>query len=373
MMEAVRAKAREAKEKEARKAAEAERQRAIDRQRAAEAKKAAEEKRAAERRAAEREKEREKAVEKQRAAKAREAAEAQRLAEAAELAEKEAAARRALKESRLVVLRRVPRTAGLFDVCRPLDRWQPGPVLDARLEDGVAMIEFYTAEAAQNLLRLVTETDDCVIRGRIIKMANIYPGRLTPPAGRGLETRALRIDVGPAASIEHQSSAFWFRQLLRQNGFDGELAAVTLNPNRTYREVHFGSLEHAKWAKELLERQQFADVHVHYVSDPAEKYDVDFVTDTRRALFLARFNRGNHEDMPETWKDISHSVGLTWCLLLIGTLWLSTPLWMPGQSPEQSEQAKQGWTERQLRKLVLPWNGGTQREQQARKDGEQDS
>lgn len=277
----VRAMRQETKDREAKKAAEAEKKRAVDRLKAAERKRAAEEAKAARARHAT---EAEKAAEAKRFAKSMKKAEKEREAASLKAA---ADARRALQEARLVVLRGVPRRAVLYDLFAPLIRWKPGPVLDARLEDGTAMVEFYTAEAARRLFLLVTKTDMCVIYGKTITAATRYPGRQAPPAGHERESRVLRVNVGPAATMEHQCSADWMPRLFREQGFHYQLAGVVKRPNGTWRDVHFGSLGDARRAKELLERQRLEDVEVEYVRDPASKADAgadDFISHLKNAL-----------------------------------------------------------------------------------------
>ncbi|ROV88955.1 hypothetical protein VMCG_10126 [Cytospora schulzeri] len=310
----VRAKMKEAKEREARQAAEAERKRAVDRLRANVRKRAAEEARAARAR---------------KAAEAEKAAETKRLAEAMKKAEQEmevaalkaaADARRALEEARLVVLRAVPRTAVLNDLFAPLIMWQPGPVLDARLEDGTAMVEFYTTEAAHSLFVLVTMTDMCVIHGKTITAATMYPGRLTPPAGDELTSRVLRVSVGSAASMEHKCSADWMPRLFREQGFQFQLAGVGKRPNGTWKYVHFGSLEDAMRAKKLLEQECLEDVEVKYMRDPTSSADLDdLITILKDALSWALLQAMYLEDTPKDRKIMWRKVGTTVCSLFITT------------------------------------------------------
>lgn len=260
-----RAMRQEARAREARKAAEAERKRAVDALRAAERKRAAEEDSAARAR---------KAAEAEKAAETNWFAEAMKKADQGrEAAALKAAAdeRRALQEARLVILRGVPRTAILYDLFVPLIRWRPGPVLDARLEDGTAMVEFYTAEAAHELFLLATKTNRCVIYGKTITAATRYPGRQAPPAGHERESRVLRVNVGSAASMEHQYSADWMPRLFHEQGLHCQLAGVVRRPNGTWKDIHFGSLGDARRAKELLEQQCLEDVEVEYVRDPTSK------------------------------------------------------------------------------------------------------
>ncbi|ROV88332.1 hypothetical protein VSDG_09410 [Cytospora chrysosperma] len=278
----MRAMRQEARAREAKKAAEAERKRALDALRAAERKRAAEEDRAARAR---------KAAEAEKAAETNWFAEAMKKADQGrEAAALKAAAdeRRALQEARLVVLRGVPRTAILYDLFVPLIRWRPGPVLDARLEDGTAMVEFYTADAAHELFFLATKTNRCVIYGKTITAATMYPGRQAPPAGHEHESRVLRVNVGSAATMEHQYSADWMPRLFSERGLHCQLAGVVKRPNGTWRDIHFGSLGDARRVKELLEQQCLEDVEVEYVRDPTSKAGPDgFISYLKNALSWA--------------------------------------------------------------------------------------
>ncbi|KAL2274883.1 hypothetical protein FJTKL_02631 [Diaporthe vaccinii] len=122
------------------------------------------------------------------------AAAAREAAVQARAAERE---RERVREARMVVLRHVPIRASLFTVTQALESFRPGRILDSGVGEGTAWFEFWTAEQAQALRHVVTETDQCVILGKTIKSASIYQGRVKPPEGPELITRSLCIIATP--------------------------------------------------------------------------------------------------------------------------------------------------------------------------------
>ncbi|KUI72812.1 hypothetical protein VM1G_08661 [Cytospora mali] len=268
------------KDREARKAAEAERKRVLDARRAAERKRAAE---------------KEKAARATKTADAKKAAKARRSAEAVKIAEKKreaaafkaaAEARMKLRTARLVILRGMPRAAELSDLFDFLTVLKPGPVLDARLEDGAAMVEFYTAEAADRFFLFVTEVGLCYIRGRHITVAAKYPGRQTLPAEDKFTSRILGIQVGLTAMKQHESMSpiRWIMRVFKKQRFVPDFARLYSSSNQMKMQIHFASLTDARRAEELLARS-CQDVKVEYVADPAEE---DVWNMVRRALWLGR-------------------------------------------------------------------------------------
>ncbi|KUI63163.1 hypothetical protein VP1G_10291 [Cytospora mali] len=268
------------KDREARKAAEAERKRALDARRAAEKKRAAE---------------KEKAARATKTAEAKKAAQARRSAEAMKIAGKKreaaafkaaADARMKLQNARLVILRGMPRTAELSDLFDFLTILKPGPVLDASLEDGAAMIEFYTAEAADKLFLFVTEVGLCYIRGRQITAATKYPGRQTLPAEDKFTSRILGVQVGPRAMKQHESKSpiRWIMRVFKKQRFVPDFARLYSSSNQMKMQIHFASLTDARRAEELLARF-CQDVKVEYVADPAEE---DTWNMLKRVMWIGR-------------------------------------------------------------------------------------
>ncbi|KAG6359596.1 hypothetical protein INS49_013118 [Diaporthe citri] len=266
------AKAAEAKKKDeerkARRRAKREAQRAeAERQKKAEEEKREEDQRRAAIEAA-------KAVERKKgeqeaARKKAEAAAAMRAAANARAAERERVRKR---EARMVVLRHVPIRASLLDVTQALEPLGPGRILDSGVGEGTAWFEFWTAEQAQALQRIVTETDQCVVLGKTIKTASIYQGRAKPPEGPELITRSLYI-IAPPQFLDGEAKLYpVLKRKLRAQGFTVQPAAGIAQgdtPTGKWLIGNYASVAKAQSAKAALEKH-YPELKVYYSWDLCE-------------------------------------------------------------------------------------------------------
>lgn len=226
-----------------------------------------------------------KAAEKKRAA---DEAAREKAAAAAELA----ATRRAVlqaraaglkREARMVVLRHVPVRAGLWDATYALEPFRPGRILDFGVGEGTAWFEFFTAEAAQALQRAVTETDQCVILGKVIRTASIYQGRTKPPQGPGLITRCLYI-TAPLKFLDGEANLFnAVSRSLHKQGFTANAVGFLEDTTLTGKWLvhHYSSVALAKSAKAVLERH-YPELQVEYITDPCENNEQTAQADEER-------------------------------------------------------------------------------------------
>lgn len=202
------------------------------------------------------------------AAAAAEAAAVRRAAAEARDKERE---RQREREARMVVLRCVPIGARVGHVILSLRQFRPGRILDSGVGEGTAWVEFWTAEQAQALHRAVTETDRCVILGKVIKTAAIYQGRTKVPEGQGFITRCLRITA--RADFMGGEAALYplLRRRYRDKGFTTEPATlvegVTLGGKRLIE--NYASVADAQKAKAVLEKH-YPELSVVYYWDHCE-------------------------------------------------------------------------------------------------------
>lgn len=204
------------------------------------------------------------------AAAAAEAAAVRRAAAEARDRERE---RQREREARLVVLRHVPIGTHVGHVTLSLERFRPGRILDSGVGEGTAWVEFRTAEQAQALHRAVTETDQCVILGKVIKTAAIYQGRTKVLEGQESITRCLRI-TAPSGFMGGEAALYpLLRRKYRDKGFITKPATlsegVTLLGGKRLIE-NYASVADAQKAKAVLEKH-YPELRVVYYWDHCER------------------------------------------------------------------------------------------------------
>lgn len=235
-------------------------------------KKAAEENREENQRRAAIEAERKK-EEKEAARKKAEAAAVRKAAAEARAAERERERERERKrEARMVVLRHVPIRASLFAVIEALESFKPGRILDSGVGEGTAWYEFCTAEQAQALHRVVTETDQCVILGKTIKTASIYQGRTKPPEGPEFISRSLFI-IAPSEFLGGEAKVLpVLERKLRKQGFTAQPPvgwAQGDTPTGKWLDADYASVAKAQSTKAALEKH-YPELKVLYNRDRCE-------------------------------------------------------------------------------------------------------
>lgn len=197
-----------------------------------------------------------------------EAADARKAAAKARAAKQEMERKR---EARMVVLRHIPIRASLFVVTQALQPFKPGRILDSGVGEGTAWFEFWTAEQAQALQRVVTETDQCVILGKTIKTASIYQGRTKPPEGPEFITRSLRI-IAPSQFLDGEAELNpVLKRKLRGEGFTVQATGVAEGdtPTGKWLIAYYASVAKAQSAKAAMEKH-YPELKVYYNGDLCE-------------------------------------------------------------------------------------------------------
>lgn len=238
-------------------------------------KKAAEENREENQRRAAIEAERKK-EEKEAARKKAEAAAVRKAAAEARAAERERErererVRERVREARMVVLRHVPIRASLFAVTEALESFKPGRILDSGVGEGTAWYEFWTAEQAQAVQRVVTETDQCVILGKTIKTASIYQGRTKPPEGPEFISRSLYI-IAPSEFLDGEAKLYpVLEKKLREQGITIRPSGMAQGDTPTGKWVaaDYASVAKAQSTKAALEKH-YPELKVLYNRDRCE-------------------------------------------------------------------------------------------------------
>lgn len=197
-----------------------------------------------------------------------EAAAASQAAAKARAAERE---RERARELRMVLLRHVPVRAQLWHVTRALEPFKPGRILDSGVGEGTAWVEFWKAEQAEAVQRIVTETDQCVILGKTIKTASIYQGRAKPPDGSEFVTRSLYILV-PSGFLDGEAEVYpLLERKLHEKGFTtrpaGKAEGYTLTGK--WLVEYYASVANAQSAKAAMEKH-YPELKVIYTWDPCE-------------------------------------------------------------------------------------------------------
>lgn len=215
----------------------------------------------------------EKAAEKKKADEetARRQADAAARAAALRKAREDELARQRERNARMVVLRHVPTWARPYDVLMALDPLKPGPILDFGLEGGTAWVELRTAEEAQALCRVVTQTEQCIILGKTIKTASVYQGRTKVPEGPDFISRCLYI-TAPSAFLDGELKLHRALEWkLRKHGFTKTLVAYKEEATSTGigLAADYQSVALAQSVKAALEKH-FPELGVMYVRDHCE-------------------------------------------------------------------------------------------------------
>lgn len=171
----------------------------------------------------------------------------------------------------MVLFRHVPRGAILWHVTRALEPFKPGRILDSGVGEGTAWVEFWKAEQAEALQRIVTETDQCVILGKTIKTASIYQGRAKPPEGTEFITRSLYILV-PSEFLDGEAEVYpLLKRKLHEKGFTTQPAGKAEGDTLTGKWLveNYASVANAQSAKAAMEKH-YPELKLIYTWDPCE-------------------------------------------------------------------------------------------------------